>query len=116
MLHACGRERWLVEVLANETDLDCVNPLERPPMGDCHLKEIKAAFGDRLALAGNIHTTDVMLLGTREDVDAACRDAIEDAAEGGGFILMTGDQCGRDTPEANLVAFVEAAKKYGTYT
>ena len=36
----------------------------------------------------------------------ASRQAIDDAAEGGRFILSTGDQCGRDTPYENLEAMV----------
>ena len=32
-----------------------------------------------------------------------------------GFILSTGDQCGRDTPDANLFALVETARRYGRY-
>ena len=40
---------------------------------------------------------------------------MRDAGRGGGFILSTGDQCGRDTPYENIVAVVEAAKKYGRY-
>ena len=40
MLHSCGKERDLVEMVANETDLNCVNPLEIPPMGDCDLAEL----------------------------------------------------------------------------
>ncbi len=114
MLHSCGKERLLVDMFASETDLNCVNPLEAAPMGDCDLAEVKAAWGHRLSLAGNIHTTEVMLRGTPETVDAACREAIDAAGSGGGFLLMTGDQCGRDTPEENIFAFVEAAKRYGT--
>ncbi len=114
-LHSCGRQREMVDMLANETDLDVVNPLEIPPMGDCDLGEIKRTYGHKLALMGNIHTTDVMLFGTPEDVSAACRKAMDDAAEGGGFILSTGDQCGRDTPDANIRAMVETAKEYGRY-
>jgi len=37
------------------------------------------------------------------------------AAEGGGFILSTGDQCGRDTPDENIYAMVETAREYGAY-
>jgi uroporphyrinogen decarboxylase len=84
-------------------------------MGDCVLSEIKASYGHRLALMGNLHTTDVMRYGTRQEVIAAARQAILDAGEGGGFILSTGDQCGRDTPDENLEALVEAADKYGQY-
>ncbi|MCK5380366.1 MAG: cobalamin-binding protein [Candidatus Latescibacteria bacterium] len=64
---------------------------------------------------GNLHTTDVMLLGTPEDVEKASRKAIDDAGEGGGFILSTGDQCGRDTPEENLFKMIEVARTYGKY-
>jgi hypothetical protein len=115
MLHSCGKERELVRFCAEETDLDCANPLEPPPMGDCDLAEVKRAFGDRLALMGNLHTTDVMLRGTPEHVTEAAREAIEAAGAGGGFILSTGDQCGRDTPDANLRALVAAAERYGRY-
>jgi uroporphyrinogen decarboxylase len=115
LLHSCGKERDWVEMCAAETDLDCINPLEPPPMGDCNLAEIKRSFGHRLALMGNLHTTDVMLRGTPKIVRDASRQAIEAAGAGGGFILSTGDQCGRDTPDANLFATVEAAETYGRY-
>jgi len=115
MLHSCGKSSLLVEMFANETDLSCINPLEQPPMGDADLKEVKEKFGDRLALSGNILTTEIMLMGSPKDVDDACRQAIEDAGEGGGFLLMSGDQCGRDTPDENIFAFVEAAKRHGKY-
>jgi len=115
LLHSCGRERSLVEICANETDLSCIEPLEMPPMGDCDLAEIKRKFGGRLALKGNIHTTDVMLRGTPEDVRRESRRCIEAAAEGGGFVLSTGDQCGRDTPDENIFAMIEAAREHGIY-
>jgi uroporphyrinogen decarboxylase len=60
-------------------------------------------------------TTSVMLFGTPDEVEQAARKAIDDAAAGGGFILSTGDQCGRDTPDANLFKLVEVAKTYGCY-
>jgi uroporphyrinogen decarboxylase len=115
MLHSCGKARKLVEILADETDLNCINPLEKPPMGDCILKDIKEQFGDKIALMGNLHTTEVMLMGTVEDVERAAKQAIDDTAKGGGFILSTGDQCGRDTPEENIFKMIEVARTYGRY-
>jgi uroporphyrinogen decarboxylase len=100
---------------AEETDLTVIDPLEIAPMGDCDLADIKAKYGDRLVLKGNLHTTNVMLKGTTRDVINASKKAIDDAAEGGGFILSTGDQCGRDTPIENLYAMIETAKTYGKY-
>lgn len=109
MLHSCGKERMLVEVMANETDLDCINPLEVPPMGDCNLREIKQKFGHRLALMGNLHTTEVMLHGKPNEVELAAKQCIVDAGANGGFILSTGDQCGRDTPDDNIFKLAEVA-------
>ena len=115
MLHSCGRERALVEMCAAETDLDSVNPVEPPPQGDCDLAELKRSFGGRMAFMGNLHTTDVMLFGSVDTVKRAAMQAIDDAAEGGGFILSTGDQCGRDTPDENIRALVEVCQTYGRY-
>ena len=56
-----------------------------------------------------------MLKGTPEEVREAAKQAIDDAGEGGGFILSTGDQCGRDTPEGNIRAMIEVARNYGRY-
>jgi len=115
MVHSCGKERELVRMCVEETDLNCINPLEEPPMGDCYLAEIKRGFGSRIALMGNLHTADVMLLGTPAEVERAAKKAIDDAGAGGGFILSSGDQCGRDTPEENIFKLVEVCKTYGQY-
>lgn len=114
-LHSCGLERALVEAAANETVLDCIDPLEMSPMGDCRLKEIKENFGNRIALKGNLHTTEVMLMMGPDGVERAAIQCLEDAMAGGGYILSTGDQCGRDTPDENIFKLVETCEKYGKY-
>ncbi|NLF30125.1 MAG: hypothetical protein GX591_04460 [Planctomycetes bacterium] len=114
-VHSCGPEAELVRIFAEETALTVIDPLEIPPMGDCDLAALKRKYGRKLVLKGNLHTTDVMLRGSVGDVVAASRRAIDDAADGGRFILSTGDQCGRDTPDANLRAMIETARTYGRY-
>ncbi len=114
-IHCCGPERELVELSALETDLTSINPLEIPPMGNCDLAEIKRSFGGKLSLMGNLHTTDVMLRGSVDEVRRESLKAIRDAGENGGFILSTGDQCGRDTPDANIFAMVDIVNEFGVY-
>lgn len=116
LMHSCGKSRVLVEIMAEETDLSCINPLERPPLGDCGLADVKASFGHKIALMGNLPTTTLMLNGTPAEVERECVLAIRDAAGGGGFILSTGDQCGRDTPFDNIRAMVRAAATHGVYS
>lgn len=114
-IHSCGPEKELVQICAEETDLTIIDPLEIPPMGNCNLRELKQKYGNKLILKGNLHTTKVMLHGSVQDVINASKQAIDDAAAGGGFILSTGDQCGRDTPPENLFAMIETARTYGRY-
>lgn len=114
-IHCCGPENKLVEISALESDLVAIEPLEVAPMGDCDLAQIKKLYGDRLVLKGNLHTTENLLNGSVDDVVAASKKAIDDAGAGGGFILSSGDQVGRDTPFENIFAMVETAKTYGRY-
>lgn len=113
--HTCGRSRLLVEINYNETDVNVMEPLERPPGGDVDLGEVKKRFGDKFCLKGNVNTFETMLNGTVAEVVSEARACIDAAAAGGGFILATGDQCGRDTPDENIFALVEVAKAYGRY-
>lgn len=105
----------IVEINYRETDVDVMEPLERPPGGDVDLAEVKRKFGDKFCLKGNVNTFETMLNGKPEDVEQEAKACIDAAAAGGGFILSTGDQCGRDTPDENLFTLVEVAKTYGTY-
>jgi uroporphyrinogen decarboxylase len=114
-VHSCGWERLLVKMAVEETRLTIIDPLEGPSMGDCNLAELKQLYGNRIVLKGNLHTTDVMLFGSVDDVVRASRQCIDDAAAGGGFILSTGDQTPRDTPFENIFAVVETARTYGKY-
>ncbi|MDR2568951.1 MAG: hypothetical protein LBD23_01470 [Oscillospiraceae bacterium] len=114
-VHSCGPEAELVKIMVEETDLTVIDPLEIPPMGNCNLRELKKLYGDKIVLKGNLHTTNIMLSGSVQDVVDASKQAIDEAAEGGRFILSTGDQCGRDTPDENLFAMIETARSYGRY-
>ena len=69
----------------------------------------------RARLTGNLNTITVMQRGSVEDVERAAKKAIDDAAQGGGFVLSTGDQCPVDTPDENLFKLIEVARTYGRY-
>ena len=115
MLHSCGKSRMLVDMLAEHTTVNLINPLEIAPMGDVDLAEVKRARGHQIALMGNLHTTQVMLHGTPTLVRERAIQAMRDAGAGGGFILSTGDQCPRDTPDENLFALIQTAREFGAY-
>jgi uroporphyrinogen decarboxylase len=113
--HMCGRSRPAVDIFANESDIDALEPLERQPTGDVDLREVKEKFGGRLSLKGNVNSIDTMLHGTPDDVEREVKDCIDSAAEGGGYILAVGDQIPYWAPEENIRMLVEAGRRYGKY-
>jgi hypothetical protein len=114
-LHICGRSWKLVEIVAEQTDVDVMEPMEEPPGGDVDLAEAKRRVGQRLCIKGNINTFDFMLHSSPDEVREKCKRVIDAAGVDGGFVLSTGDQCGRDTPPENIFAMVEVAHTYGRY-
>lgn len=114
-LHCCGKARLVVEMCANETELDSINPLQPPPMGDCDLAEVKRVFGKRLCIKGNVGVTAPMLTGTPDDVEKDVIRCLEAAKAGGGYILFTEEGLGANTPFENIRRYVQVGKALGGY-
>lgn len=114
-LHICGRSGELIPIVAEQTDVDVMEPMEEPPGGNVDLQEVKRRYGSKLCIKGNINTFQFMLNATPKEVEEKCKRLIDVAGADGGFVLSTGDQCGRDTPHANLFKMVEVAETYGKY-
>ncbi|MDD5704818.1 MAG: uroporphyrinogen decarboxylase family protein [Kiritimatiellae bacterium] len=112
--HTCGRSRGALE-LAAAAGLRAFEPLERPPLGDVDLAEVKRTYGDRISLKGNINSIATMLHGTPEQVAAEARATLEIGKPGGRFFLAVGDQSPWHTPDENIAALVETARRYGGY-
>jgi uroporphyrinogen decarboxylase len=113
--HLHGKGRALLDDIVN-AGVNMICPLEQYPMGDFNLKEVKARFGDRLALKGNINPFFPLRGGNPENVEKAVIECIDSAAEGGGFTLSSADGVLGDTPFENIFAMVEAGKRYGRYS
>ena len=114
-LHVCGKSDQIVEMVAQDSDVQVMEPLEEEPGGNVDIAAVKRKYGHKLCLKGNINTFDFMLNATPAQVEEKAKQLIDDCAYGGGFVLSTGDQCGRDTPDANIFKLVEVAETYGRY-
>jgi uroporphyrinogen decarboxylase len=51
-IHSCGPESRLVEIMAEETSLTIIDPLEIPPMGDCNLADLKKTVRFQIGTEG----------------------------------------------------------------
>jgi len=101
--------------LAVEAGVDVLGGLQPPDVGDVILKDVKAQFGDRVALLGGLDPVYTFEMGTPEGVREAVRQAIADAGAGGGYILGTGEAVSPETPAERLQIAAQAAKDFGVY-
>lgn len=85
------------------------------PMCPYSLEQAVENFGDKIPIMTGIDHTRTLLMGTPEEVDKMVKDAIDTAKGKCSFALGPGCDIAADTPEANLLALVEARDKYGTY-
>lgn len=92
--------------------VDVIHPLEPLPAMD--LPAIKAEFGQQVAFMGGIDISHAMP-GTRADVVAEVQRRIHQLAPGGGYILTPANHLQADVPAENVVALVEAARRFGQY-
>ena len=72
----------------------------------------KAAAAGKATLLGPIDPSEVMAYGTPELVMEKCNEALENLSPGGGFILGPGCALPPSTPDDNIDAMIEAAKKF----
>ena len=73
----------------------------------------KEVLGDRACIYGNVPAA-ILSTGTIDDVKAYCKQLIDVAGKGGGFILSSGAVIDTAKPE-NLRAMIEFTKEYGRY-
>jgi uroporphyrinogen-III decarboxylase len=78
------------------------------------MKKAKEVLGDTICLYGNVPSA-MLCYGTVEDVDAYCKQLIEDCAPGGGFVLGTECETPWNAKPENVKAIGDAARKYGWY-
>jgi len=111
-LYDDGKLMGLIDVVA-DCDVDVLQTLTPPPVGDVDLAEVKRRIGDRVCLMGYTDLLYVIQKGTPDLIDRTVREAVEIAAPGGGFILGTSDSIRDGTPIENVRAYFDAARKYG---
>jgi len=110
LLHSCGHITDYLEDLA-QTKIRAIHPLQRTAGMD--LREVKEQYGDRWCIIGNINSSRTLPYGTREEVAAEVREAIEIAAPGGGFILASDHSLHDGIPLENIVEMFRVGAEYG---
>jgi len=109
-----GKMRDIIPLVV-EAGADVLSGLEPPDVGDVVLKDVKAQFGDRVALLGGLSPVYTFDLGNPDIVREAVRQVIADAGAGGGYVIGTAEAMAPETPAESIRAAVGAARDFGVY-
>ena len=95
------------------TGVNGIHPID--PESGMDIGEVKAKYGDKVCLVGNIDCGFLLCGGTVEEVRQAVKECIRKAGVGGGFICTSSNTIISGTKPENYVAMVKAIKEYGRY-
>ncbi len=111
IFHSDGDYRPIIEDLMY-AGYDGIHSME--PLAGWDMGEIKKRYPE-LVLVGNIDISQLLTNGTVEEVIEVTKKAIDDAAEGGGYILATCSEIHNACKLENIKAMVETVWGYGQY-
>jgi len=104
LFHSDG---YLMEVMDDLIDagIDGLNPIET--VAGMDLVEVKRRYGDRLFVAGGIDMSQLLSLGTPDEVTEVCRQAVRDAYPG--FFIGSSTESDNSCRVENLIAMYDVA-------
>jgi uroporphyrinogen decarboxylase len=89
-----------------------IHPIQPAAM---EIKQMKAQYGHRICIIGNIDLNYTLTLGTPEEVDKEVKQRIAVAGPGGGYIVTSANSLTNYCKTENVWAMGHAIKKYGKY-
>lgn len=108
MMHICGDLNDRADIVFSEgMNIMSFEKLDVP--------KFKEKYGQSTCFLGYVGSSSTLLTGTSYDVENESKKCIEEGGKSGGFILSADCVVPRDTPKENVIAMVNAAKKYGKY-
>jgi len=112
LLHSCGRVYDYIDDLI-ELGIDALHPLQRTAGMD--LAKVKADYGDKICIVGNIDSSVTLPYGTTEDVEEETRNALEVGAPNHGYILASDHSLHDGIPVENILRMFQIGKDCGGY-
>jgi uroporphyrinogen decarboxylase len=110
--HTDGNIYSILDLLV-DAGIDCLDPID--PLAGMDLGEIKDAYGDRIALKGNVDCAELMTFGTPDEVVEATKEALRAGMPGGGYILSSSNSIHSAVKPENYAAMLQTLHEHGGY-
>lgn len=96
-----------------DAGFDCLDPID--PIAGMEIAEVKAKYGDRVAIKGNVDCAHTLTFGTVEEVVAETMEAMRKGMPGGGYILSSSNSIHSAVKPENYRAMLDTWVKYRDY-
>jgi len=108
LFHSCGCMKLIMEDLITDVKIDAKHSFEdviEP------VEVFYSRYGKRVAVIGGIDV-DLLSRGTEDQVRRRTREVLDSCAQGGGYILGSGNSITNYTPLKNFLAMVDEGRKF----
>ena len=106
LVHICGNTTDRLDLFP-QTGASCISLDHKTDIA-----KAKDLLHGKMCFAGNIDPVHIMLEGSVQDVEKACRMVIETAGTEGGFVLMPGCDIPPTVPFENIQKFIQVAREW----
>ena len=104
---------WPIMDMIVDSGIDCLDPID--PKGGMSIPEVKAKYGDRIALKGNVDCADLLTFGSVDETIEATRQALREGMPGGGFIISSSNSIHSGVKPENYAAMMRTVREFGGY-
>ena len=104
---------WPIIDMIVDSGISCLDPID--PQAGMDLAEVKAKYGDRIALKGNVDCAQTLSYASTEEVIEETKQAIGKGAPGGGYILSSSNSIHASVKPENYMAMLDTLKRFGRY-
>ncbi len=104
---------WSILDMIVDSGIDCLDPID--PQAGMDLAKVKALYGHRIALKGNVDCAQLMTFGLPDQVVEATKVALRQGAAGGGFILSSSNSIHSAVKPENYQAMLSTWQAYRQY-
>jgi len=106
LVHICGNTTDRLDLFPL-TGASCISLDHKTDIA-----KAKELLHGKMCFAGNIDPVKIMLQGTVQEVEDACKQVIQTAGTDGGFVLMPGCDIPPTVPYENIQKFIQVAREW----
>ena len=111
--HLDGNTTPILDQLIYDVGVDGYHSIE--PTAGMDIRLIKNRYGNDITLLGNVDCAQLLVNGTKSEIQNVVKGLIRDIAQGGGYILSSSNSIHAGVPLENYEVMLNTAKSFGRY-